>query len=132
MEKKVKIDEAVKRMKLLKLDEKTIKLFKNNQEYKISIAGVSGFLPDKYKKMISKFEQDFSCLVYHVIYTTTPYGELLSCLHVSKYMEEWEDEVYQIKKSIPDVYVINLTNDIHSEFGTIQVSNKNGYLERIE
>lgn len=51
----------------------------------------------------------------------TQFGELLSFLYVSQHTEEWEYERRDLKYNCPLVYVANLTDEICSEFGHIEI-----------
>lgn len=129
---KEKKEEAVARMRLLNLTPKVIKEFSERRKVYLSFGGLLLNLSTSQKEKIHNFETENNCLVYHVIYDHTSFGEMLTLLYVSKYSEEWEQDRADIKEGFPMAYVINLDNDEFSEFGSVGVKTYNDGLIRTE
>ena len=114
--------EALKRMKLLNLHENVIDDFKeiallNQSEH----GGILYWGEGEMEKKIREWEEKTGNLVYHVIHDYTEFGELLSLLYVSQYEEEWEMERDDLEDGYPIAYVMNLTDDWCSEYGSIGI-----------
>lgn len=129
---KEKKEEAITRMKLLNLAPKAIKAFSERRKVYLSFGGFLLNLSTSHKEKIRNFEMKHNCLVYHVIYDSTGFGEMLTLLYVSEHSDEWEQSRADIKEGFPMAYVINLTNDVFSEFGSVGVEPYNGALLRTE
>jgi hypothetical protein len=113
--------EAIDRMHILKLHSNVIKEFSNNGKLNLSLNAELYYLNDKQLARVQEFEQKYNALVYHVIQNHTQFGELLSFLYVSQHTEEWEYDRSDLKECYPLVYVANLTDEICSEFGHIEI-----------
>ena len=114
--------EALKRMELLKLHENVIDDFKEiallNQS---ELGGILYWVEGEMEKKIHEWEEKTGNLVYHVIHDYTEFGELLSLLYVSQYEEEWETDREDIQDGYALAYVMNLTDDWCSEYGSIGI-----------
>ena len=114
--------EALKRMELLKLHENVIDDFKEiallNQS---EPGGILYWVEGEMEKKIREWEEKTGNLVYHVIHDYTEFGELLSLLYVSQYEDEWETDREDIQDGYALAYVMNLTDDWCSEYGSIGI-----------
>lgn len=87
--------------------------------------------PALYAK-IKAFEEETGSLVYAVTHEHTEFGECYSFLCVSKYEEEWGEEVMDGGGySIVWAYVWNKTYEEDSEFGSIGVKSYGGGVVRV-
>ena len=126
-----KKQEAIERMKSLKLYPNIIKEFEKENIVNMSENG--GFLywlTDEQKEIVSEFEQEYDALVYHVIHNFTEIGEMLTFLYVSDEKEEWEYDREDLKAGCACAYVKNLTDDMCSEFGSVCFRQQFGGLVR--
>ena len=82
-------------------------------------------------KQIREFEAEYNSIVYAVTHTFTQFGELYEFLCISKYEEEWETTLEDIKDGYAWSYVWNKTDDYCSEFGTIAVKSFGGGIARV-
>lgn len=84
------------------------------------------------KAKIKQFEEETGSLVYAVTHERTSFGECYSLLCVSRYEEEWGEEV-QSNGNCASVwaYVWNKTFEDDSEFGSIGVKSFGGGIIRI-
>ena len=82
-------------------------------------------------KKIREFEAETGSLVYAVTHEMFPFGECYSFLIVSKYDEEWDVTLEEIKDGYAFSYVWNKTDDYCSEFGTIAVRSFGGGIARV-
>ena len=116
------VDEAVKRMKMLHIMDRPIKEFENEGVLNLSEGiGLLYWLDDEEKKMVADFEEEYSCVVYHVIKTFSTLGLMYSLLYVSKHMDELEMDRADIQEGRAFVYVVNKDMPDCSEFGTIGI-----------
>lgn len=115
------VEEAVARMKLLGILKTPIKEFKEDGVINRSENGILYWLDDEEKKMVADFEEEYSCVVYHVIKTFSTLGLMYSLLYVSKHMDEWEMDREDILDGRAFVYVVNKDMPDCSEFGTIGI-----------
>ena len=132
MEKAKQKQEALERMKMLKLHGNIIKEF--DKEGIVNLSENGGFLywlDSDQQAIVDEFEAEHDALVYHVIHDFTELGELYSLLYVSKYEEEWEDERTDLKDGYALVYVKNVNDDFCSEFGSIGIKPQFGGLVRM-
>lgn len=120
MKEKMK-EEAISRMKILKLHPNVIKEFSNSGKLNLSLNAALYYLNDEQLARVQEFEQKYNAIVYHVIQSDTKFGELLSLLYVSQQTEEWEYDHNDLKEGYPFVYVANLTDETCSEFGFIGI-----------
>lgn len=131
MNEKVK-QEAIKRMKRLGIHSETIKAFEEKGEIKLSLNGKIENLPSRYRRPIKKWEKDTRSVVYHAVFSNTVFGKMLALLYVrEEYEDEWEIDLQEIADGYPTVCVLNLTNPMLSEYGTIGIEEVNGGLVRI-
>lgn len=125
-------NEAIKRMKILKLYENVIKEFEEENKLNLSESiGVLYWLKEEEKELVEEFENENGGLVYHLIRSLTDFGELYSIFYVSKYEEEWDMDLEDLKNNIAFVYVKNLNDELSSEFGSIGFKKSIGGLVRI-
>lgn len=114
--------EALKRMELLKLHENVIDDFKEiNLLNQSELGGILYWVEGEMEKKIREWEEKTGNLVYHVIHDYTEFGELLSLLYVSTYEDEWETDREDIQDGYALAYVMNLTDDWCSEYGSIGI-----------
>ena len=114
--------EALKRMELLKLHENVIDDFKEiNLLNQSELGGILYWVEGEMEKKIREWEEKTGNLVYHVIHDYTEFGELLSLLYVSQYEDEWETDREDIQDGYALAYVMNLTDDWCSEYGSIGI-----------
>ena len=124
--------EAVKRLKMLELYPTVVKDFeKSGKIYLSESDGILFCLSEDEKEMVKKWEQEQNGLVYHVVKTNTNFGLLYSLLYVSDTEDEWEMESDDVNELTPFVYVVNKTEPMFSEFGSITIMPKNGGLVRV-
>lgn len=125
--------EAIRRMKMLGLNDKIIEKFEKDNIITCS------YQQTNFEPYVKEFQDNHpSDLVYHVIESPTSFGRILNILFVSKYREDWDFELQMenmkgtnLKVYYPMVYARNITDDMLSDMGTIGVLNINGNLVRI-
>ena len=130
----IKKEEALKRMKALKLFDPCIKSFKNKDEVQLSeyTGGLYEFSGNaELTERVREFEKEYNALVYHVIHSPTTFGDLYNLLYVSDHQEEWDMDNEDIKDFYVMCYVWNKTDDWCSEFGTIAVQPRFGGIVRV-
>jgi hypothetical protein len=82
-------------------------------------------------KKIREFEAETGSLVYAVTHNIFEFGECYSFLIISKYDEEWDMTLEEVKDGYAFSYVWNKTDDYCSEFGTITVKSFGGGIARV-
>ena len=82
-------------------------------------------------KKIREFEAEYGSIVYAVTHEMFEFGECYSFLCISKYEEEWEETLEDVKDGYAFSYVWNKTDDYCSEFGTIAVKSFGGGIARV-
>ena len=118
----MQVKEAIERMKMLHIMDRPIKEFEKEGVLNLSEGiGLLYWLDDEEKKMVADFEEEYSCVVYHVIKTFSTLGLMYSLLYVSKHMDEWEMDLSDILDGRVFVYVVNKDMPDCSEFGTIGI-----------
>lgn len=116
--------EAVRRLKMLGILDEAIGEFERNQT--VILSGDLGYLhrlTAEQKEIVRKFERRTGNLVYHVLRSVTPMGEMLSMLYVSDDPDGWEWEFARedLRMRLPVAYVVNLDHEDLSEYGTIVI-----------
>lgn len=112
--------QAIKCLKALNLHPNVIREFKKGK-LNYSLMGGLYWVDDELKEMIKEIETEKEILVYHCIRSATNFGELIDCLYVSKYEEEWANDLEDIKSKQACSFCINLNDPLCSEFGVIGV-----------
>ena len=114
--------EAIERMKMLKIYSQAIKEFEKENVINVSEhGGILFWLDDDQQEMVKQFEEKYNAVVYHVIHNYTEFGELYSLLYVSRHENEWDYDRDDIKHNIALSYVININEESFSEFGSIGI-----------
>ena len=129
----MKKEEAIKRLKALKIIDDVINQFEKDDIIMVSEPPFGGlyWLNDEEKQMVKEFEEKYDVLVYMVVRAFTNFGKLDSMLFVSNYEEEWEYEHYNIEEGYVMSYTINHDAPICSDMGSIVVKPMSGGLVRI-
>lgn len=124
--------EALARMKLLKLHPNVIKKFKEEDKlnYSMGMHGMLYWATGEIGEVVQKFENQTGYLVYHVIHNNTEIGRMLTLLYVSTEMEEWNTDKQDLQEGCPLAYVENMTYPDCSEFGSVGVRPANGGVVR--
>ena len=132
MIKKEIFDEAIERMKLLKLDTPCIEAFTKGKVWESEGFGALYELTDEEQNIVDKFQKEHEgCYVYHVIHNVFPFGECYSMLYVSSDVDEWQRDKEDIKDGYVFAYVYNKDDEWCSEFGSIAIRPSFGGLVRI-
>ena len=114
--------EAIERMKMLKIYSQAIKEFEKENVINVSEhGGILFWLDDEQQAMVKRFEEKYNAVVYHVIHNYTEFGELYSLLYVSQHENEWDYDKDDIKHNIALCYVVNKNEENFSEFGSIGI-----------
>jgi len=123
--------EAISRMKMLKLHINAINEFEKEDVINLSEhGGILYWLNDDQMEYVKTFEQKYNSVVYHVIHNVTEFGELLAFLYVSDSEEEWGYDRDDIKDGYACAYVLNIDDDTCSEFGSIGIKPQFGGVVR--
>ena len=73
----------------------------------------------RFAEAIRKFEEENDAIVFHATHEHTNFGELLDLFFVSAEQEEWEMEFDDLRSGYAFCHVLNLSDPMLSEFGTI-------------
>ncbi len=119
--------EAIERMKMLKIYSQAIKEFEKENVINVSEhGGILFWLDNEQQEMVKRFEEKYNAVVYHVIHNYTEFGELYSLLYVSQHEQEWDYDKDDIKHDIALCYVVNKDEENFSEFGSIGIKPQYG------
>lgn len=138
MSKEKQKQEAIRRMKALKIMPQVIEDFKNNDRVYYSERQNAMFNAvlywldnhDEYVQIVKDFEKEHKALVYHCQLTHTRDGDLLSLFYVSKYENLWNVDKYNIENKEVFAYVHNMEYPWDSDFGYIGVRPSMGGIVR--
>ncbi|EAD8646805.1 hypothetical protein AF450_14550 [Listeria monocytogenes] len=140
--------EALARMEILKLHKNAISAFRKHDKLLYSKIGRICFphAPGNILKVAGLYDTTLEMdeavrifeekgdgwrLVYHVVHSSTEFGELFNFLYVEgNYQEEWKEDNRLLEHGMTFSYVVNNTFPDCSEFGTIGVENLSGGLIR--
>lgn len=125
-------EEALKRMDILKLHPNVIKEFKESGvlNYSYSVLGFLYWLTEETQARVNTFEKETGYLVYHVIENETSIGRLVTLLYVSTESNEWEQDKQDLRDDCALAYVINVDDEVCSEFGSVGLKSVNGGVVR--
>ena len=85
--------ECIKRLKILKLNDKIIEDFeKNNILYVSEINENVSRLNDKQQELVTQYESTYNVKIFHLVHLKTTNKDLLYCLYVSSKKHEWKLE----------------------------------------
>lgn len=91
--------EALERLKILKVDEHIIKFFENNNTlYVTDPTGRASQLTDREKAIVKKYEDRWNILVYYLIHTSKGLEEEYHLLFVAKNKDDWNAEKEDLKQ----------------------------------
>ena len=118
-----KKEEALARMRALKIFPETVTQFKEDGYVSVSEPPFGAFFwaGAEDLKRIENFERKYNALVYVVIRSYTSLGKMDSYLFVSDYDEEWEMDRKGIKNGEVLAYVYNHDMPDCSEIGGIGI-----------
>lgn len=131
--KKIQIEEAVKRMKKLNLDEKIINDFKLDENIYCSYEKGSAIVlaSEDILDLLDIMSKTNKAILFHIIESKMEYGLCYNLLYVSEYQEDWNEENTLLDKGYIYSYVINMNYPKNIDFGLIKVKSINGRLIRI-
>ena len=85
--------ECIKRLKILKVNDKIIEDFeKNNILYVSEINENVSRLNDKQQELVTQYESTYNVKIFHLVHLKTTNKDLLYCLYVSSKKHEWKLE----------------------------------------
>ncbi len=125
--------EAIERMKMLKLYPGIIREFEEKNILNYSeIIGILFWVSQKpeWLEKIRSVEKEYNILVYHAELSRLEEFELLTLFYVSDHPKEWDADRKRLQKGYAYGYIINLTDDMCSEFGSIAFRSVNGGVKR--
>lgn len=128
--KKEMMEEAVRRMKALKIHKNVINDLKNKGVLNRSEgkSGILYWLNKEEEILVKNFETKYNVFVYHVIKTyTANMGCIYDLLYITEEKNIWEEEMERLKYG----YVLSYTISQFSESGDILIKSRNGGLVRI-
>ena len=121
-------NEAIKRMKILKLEDKIIQAFKNTNTLYISNLGEAlEIADDKQMQFVKDIEQTKNILVYHLIHRITQYQDTTYYLFVDNNKKQWKAE----KKDLAKQYTLALCYNKVKSFNEIGVWLNDGRITHI-
>lgn len=124
-------EEAIERMKMLKLHQNIINEFRNENKLNRSELGLGilYWLDDNEKQLVADFEKTHEgYIVYHLIKTNTAdFGTIYDLLYVDPHEEDWKAEREDLKQNLISSY----TATQFAECGLIKVKCINGGLARV-
>lgn len=134
MERQVKKDKAIELMKQLGIYEPYVDGFKDEDKV-CFFEGFGGFWvyqePEIEAKM-REIEREYKCVVYAITHEFTDFGELYDFLIVPNHKDDWDNLIFRQSKAehIVFAYVLNKSEDLYSEFGSISVKSFGGGIRR--
>jgi len=123
-------EEAIRRMKALKIHKNVINNLKNEGVLNRSEGklGILFWLNKEEENLVKKFETKYNVFVYHVIKTyTVDMGCIYDLLYITEEKDIWKEEIERLRYG----YVLSYTISQFSESGDILIKSRNGGLVRI-
>lgn len=127
--------EAIRRLEMLNIYKPYINKFKTAKQIPTFFENFGGFYADQEDGLMEKIrrvEEDLGCMVYALTHERFEFGDCWTMLTVSKYPEEWPEELEAISSSCFYAWswVENDTMPDCSEYGTVVVRSFGGGLRR--
>lgn len=119
-------DEAISRIKKLNLHPNAVREFIEENKLNLSERGMLYWLGETELAMIEEWQKETGNLAYHIIKNRLEFGTCYSILYVSKYVDEWEDDNYDLDDGYPLAYVMNVDDEFSSEYGSIGIKSMFG------
>lgn len=118
-----KIEEAIKRMRIIGGYEETVRQFEKEGLLSVSEPPIGAFywIEGEDRERIAKWEQENNALVYMVIRSYSNLGTMDSFLFVDDNKEDWVLEEEDLRARVPFVYVWNRDYPECSEYGSIKI-----------
>ncbi len=95
--------------------------------------------PQDWQELIAEIEEYYGLKVYHIIYDIYSFGECLTLLFMEKSYRDEEQLLFDAPERYKDTnlytfysYVINLSEPMFGEFGSVTTYVQDGVLRRIE
>lgn len=130
----IKKQEAIRRMKLMRLYPPIIRDFEENDvTYYCEGQGYLYWLHNvpEWLEIVAKFQKKYSALVYLAELSHTTFGRLLNLFYVSDHKAEWQADNADLKAGYACCYVHNLDDEQCSEIGLIGFKSVTGGVKRI-
>lgn len=126
----LQVEEAVRRMKTLNLNEDVIKNLGSNAKVQVSCDEEIFDMEDMEKEIVRNFEKEYGYFVYHVVKDKIGERTFYYFLFVSSDMERWSLDNLLLKGNFVNIAFTHLNyNGFH--FSNIQIESNNGILKRI-
>ena len=124
--------EAIERLRELKLSKDVRNAFEKDGIVMCSYNRCIRNLKESELKLIRKWEREHETLAYHVVYSESIYGAMLTIPYISNRQDEWELDREDLREEEKWLYcyVINLDNLLCSEYGYCCFSIEKGGLVR--
>ena len=134
---KKRVEEAVKRLELLGVDDDIIAAFRDNHEISVTyISGVVGKMGSIHHKALEAFhKKKINATPYYIIESFINGFQLVSILIVEDVEDDdafWECEREDAKEGYVYAYVYNVDEPQYSELGDVFVSLEDSALYRID
>ena len=137
-------EECIKRLEIMEKvfgqHENCLKEFKEDETLyyteRCALGGILYWVKNREDLMqkVKEFEKESNVKVYFCILSETNFGTLFDMLYVSNGEDDeqyWEEEREMLKQGYVISNCKNLTDDMMSDFGEIQIACKNGGIIRI-
>lgn len=132
MEREKQKQEAIVRMKMLKVISDAIKQFRDDDTVMVSEGGILYWLNKEQKEIVSRFEKEYGGLVYMVMHNRTELGELYSMLFVGDEENMWDVDKADIANDDPVfACTYNVNGPQEYELGSIVIKPRFGGVIRI-
>lgn len=127
--------EAIRRLEMLNIYKPYINKFKTAKQIPTFFENFGGYYADQedgLTEKIHRVEEDTGCMVYALTHERFEFGDCWTMLAVSKYQEEWPEELEAISSSCfyAWAWVENTTMPDCSEWGTVAVRSCFGGIRR--
>lgn len=124
-------EEALKRMKELRIYGNAVKEFRNERKLNCSERAILFWLEEEVEQKVREWEEKTGNMAYHLIKDTFEGGDCYSFLYVSPRPSEWEGDREDLKEGYPLVYCMNMES-WGSAYGTIGIKPCMGGVLRTE
>ena len=135
MTKQAKKNKAIELMKTLDIYEPYIQGFEQSDKvcFYEMFGGYWVYQEPEIEKKMKEIEAQYKCVVYAITHEFTDFGELYDFLIVPNYKSDWKGLLYKQSNNefIAYAYVLNKTDDLCSEFGSIVVQSFGGGIRRV-
>jgi hypothetical protein len=123
-------EHAKRLMSIMKFPDYVINNY-NKDIITFSYKNETTLLPVEILQEVKRIEKEYEVTVYHVLKTHTDFGTCIELLCITFDEDCIDEDIEAAKRYMPFAYVINQSEPMFSEFGTIKIKTDSKTIRRV-